>query len=103
MRHDDDVDMLRRRIAELELNAQAQAAELATAKTLLAATWPGHDIPAEPMPAELTHALHGPRQAVRLVIDGRPVWAGVRAKSTPDAARELAVWSAVIGFAKGER
>lgn len=100
MRPDSDVDALRRRIDELEDLKRDQDAELAMARSLLAATWPGNAIPAEPIPAELAHALHGPRQTVRLVVDGVPVLAGVRARRAPDAARELAVWGAVVRFAR---
>lgn len=100
MRHDNDVDALHRRIAELEHTQEERDAELATARALLAATWPGNEIPAEPIPTELAHALRGPRQTVRLVIDGQPVLVGVRAKRPPDEAREYAAWSAVLRFAR---
>jgi hypothetical protein len=103
MRPDTDISALRKRIEELECTQKKRDAELATARALLAATWPGNEIPAEPVPAELAHALCGPRQTVRLIVDGQPVYVGVRAKRAPDAARENAVWSAVIDFARRER
>jgi hypothetical protein len=99
---DSDVDRLQRRIAELERQHAETQAELATAKTLLAVTWPGNEIPDRPIPAELAHALNGPRQAVRLVIDGTTVIAGVRGRGAPDEAKKLAVWSAILRFARGE-
>lgn len=100
-RQESDADMLRRRIAELERSNAEKDAELATAKTLLAATWPGNEIPDKPIPVELTHALRGPKQAVRLVVDGTTVIAGVRGRGKIDAACELTVWSAVLKFARG--
>lgn len=110
IRDDIDVDALHRRIEELERTQRERDAELAerdaelaTARALLAATWPGKNIPTEPVPAELSHALRGPRQTVRLVVDGRPVYVGVRAKKPPDMARELDAWSAVLRFARGRR
>lgn len=103
MRDDSDVEALRRRITELERTHKEKDAELATARALLAATWPGNEIPAEPIPAQLTHALNGPRQTVRLVIDDQPVLVGVRAKRPSDVARETALWSAVLKFAREGR
>ncbi|GLY81888.1 hypothetical protein Airi01_101550 [Actinoallomurus iriomotensis] len=99
-RHHSDTDLLRR-IAELERSNAEKDAELATARSLLAATWPGNEVPDVPIPAELSHALRGPRQAVRLDVDGTTVIAGVRGRSTSDAAREHAIWGAVLRFARG--
>lgn len=103
MRNGNDVEALHRRIAELERTQKERDAELATARALLAATWPGQEIPAEPVPAELSHALQGPRQTVRLVVDGQPILVGVRAKRPPDAARETALWADVLKFAREDR
>lgn len=99
---------LQKRISELEEHNHKTEQQLATARALLAATWPGEVIPEKPAPVELTHALRGlgHRQAVHLDVDGVHVIAGVRgAGGRSDTAREAAVWAAIVDFARrgGER